>query len=62
MKLYFENAVTAMTTLLLLILLGFIGYSVWNHANIFVLGAQKRRAAALWPCRVLLCSGERRAE
>ena len=34
MKLYFGNAVTSATTLMILALLGFIVYSVFNRANI----------------------------
>ena len=34
MKLYFGSAVTAATTLMILALLGFIGYSAVNHASI----------------------------
>ena len=34
MKLYFGNAVTTATTLMILALLGFIGWSVFNRANI----------------------------
>lgn len=34
MKLYFGNAVTTATTIMILTLLGFIGYSVWNRSNI----------------------------
>ena len=34
MKLYFGNAVTAATTVMILALLGFIGWSVWGRANI----------------------------
>ena len=34
MKLYFGNAVTAATTVMILALLGFIGWSVLNRANI----------------------------
>lgn len=34
MKLYFENAVTTATTLMILALLGFIGYSIFNRSNI----------------------------
>lgn len=34
MKLYFGNAVTAATTLMLLALLGFVGWSVWGRAVI----------------------------
>ena len=34
MKLYFGNAVTTVTTIMILSLVGFIGYSVWNHNDI----------------------------
>ena len=34
MKLYFGNTVTTATTVMILALLGFIGYSVFNRANI----------------------------
>ena len=34
MKLYFGNAVTTATTLMILALLGFIGYSIVNHSSI----------------------------
>lgn len=34
MKLYFGNAITSATTLMILALLGFIVYSVFNRANI----------------------------
>ena len=34
MKLYFGNAVTTATTLMILVLLGFIGYSAANRGNI----------------------------
>jgi len=34
MRLYFGNAVTTVTTIMILALLGFIGVSVWNHSNI----------------------------
>ena len=43
---------TAVTTLLLLILLGFIGYSVWNHANILYWG---RRSAVLLLFGLAVC-------
>lgn len=38
MKLYFDNAVTTATTIMILILLGFIGYSVYNRENIIFWG------------------------
>ena len=34
MKVYFENTTTIITTILLLGLLGFIGYSIWNRESI----------------------------
>ena len=34
MKLYFGNIVTTITTIMLLILIGFIGESIGNHSNI----------------------------
>ena len=34
MRLYFGNAVTTATTLMILALLGFIGWSVFNRANV----------------------------
>ena len=34
MKLYFENIVTTITTIMLLILVGFIGESIVNRSNI----------------------------
>ena len=34
MKLYFENIVTTITTIMLLILVGFIGESIGNRSNI----------------------------
>ena len=34
MKLYFGNAVTTATTLMILALLGFIGYSIFLRVNI----------------------------
>ena len=44
MKLYFGNAVTTATTLMILALLGFIGWSVFNRVNISCWG---RRSAAV---------------
>ena len=44
MKLYFGNVVTAATTVMILALLGFIGYSVFNRADILYWG---RRSAIL---------------
>lgn len=52
MKLYFENAVTTVTTLMILALLGFIGYSVFNHENIQYWG---RRSAVLLIFGLVIC-------
>ena len=52
MKLYFENAVTTATTLMLLALLGFIGYSVYNRTNIQYWG---RRSAVLLVFGLVVC-------
>lgn len=34
MKLYFENTTTTITTIMILSLIGFIGYSVWNRSSV----------------------------
>ncbi len=52
MKLYFGNAVTTATTLMILVLLGFIGYSVWERANILYWG---RRSALLLIFGLVIC-------
>ena len=52
MKLYFGSAVTAATTLMLLALLGFIGYSAVNHAGIQYWG---RRSAILLVFGLVVC-------
>ena len=52
MKLYFGNTVTAATTLMNLALLGFIGCSVLNRANIQYWG---RRSAALLVFGLVIC-------
>ena len=52
MKLYFGNAVTTATTLMILALLGFIGHSVWNRAEILYWG---RRSAALLVFGLMVC-------
>lgn len=38
MKLYFGNAVSTATTVMLLALLGYLGYSIWNRNNILYWG------------------------
>ena len=52
MKLYFGNAVTAATTVMILALLGFIGYSVFNRAGILYWG---RRSAILLVFGLVVC-------
>lgn len=52
MKLYFENAVTKATTLMILALLGFIGYSIFNRSNISYWG---RRSAILLIFGLVVC-------
>ncbi len=52
MKLYFENAVTTATTLMILALLGFIGYSIFNRSNISYWG---RRSAILLIFGLVVC-------
>lgn len=38
MKLYFGNTITTVTTIMILLLLGFIGESVWNRSDIHYWG------------------------
>ena len=52
MKLYFGNGVTAATTLMILAMLGFIGYSVFNRTNIQYWG---RRSAILLVFGLVIC-------
>ena len=52
MKLYFGSAVTTVTTLMILALLGFIGYSAVNHAGIQYWG---RRSAILLVFGLVVC-------
>ena len=52
MKLYFGNAVTTATTLMILALLGFIAYSVYNRTNIQYWG---RRSALLLVFGLVVC-------
>ena len=52
MKLYFGNAVTTATTLMILALLGFVGYSAANHAAIQYWG---RRSALLLVFGLVVC-------
>ena len=52
MKLYFGNAVTAATTLMILALLGFIGYSIFNRTIIQHWG---RRSAAVLVFGLVIC-------
>ena len=52
MRLYFGNAVTTATTLMILALLGFIGWSVWDRAVIQYWG---RRSVLLLVFGLVVC-------
>ena len=52
MKLYFGNTVTTATTLMILALLGFIGWSIFNRVNISYWG---RRSAAVLIFGLAVC-------
>ncbi len=52
MKLYFGNAVTAATTVMILAMLAYIGYSAVNHESISCWG---RRSAALLVFGLAVC-------
>ena len=52
MKLYFGNTVTTATTLMILALLGFIGWSLFNRVSISCLG---RRSAAVLIFGLVVC-------
>ena len=52
MKLYFGNAITTATTLMILALLGFIGWSVFNRVNISCWG---RRSVLLLVFGLVVC-------
>lgn len=43
MKLYFENMVTTVTTLMILSLVGFVGYSIISRNSINYAGRYERR-------------------
>ena len=53
----FRNAVTTATTLMILALLGFIGWSGLGPRSYSVLGTQKCASACFWTCGLLLCGG-----
>ena len=52
MKLYFGNAITTATTLMLFALLGFIGWSVWGRTSIQYWG---RRSVGLLVFGLVIC-------
>lgn len=52
MKLYFGNTATTVTTIMLLVLLGFIGTSIWNRSNISYWG---RRSMFLLVYGLTIC-------
>ena len=57
MKLYFGNGVTTATTLMILAMLGLIGYSVFHRASIQYWGGQECNSAGIRTCGLLLCGG-----
>ena len=59
MKLYFGNAVTTATTLMILALLGYIGFSAWNRGNIACWG---RRTLLLLVFGLVVCCFARSEE
>ena len=59
MKLYLGNTVTTVTTIMILVLLGFIGESIANRTNINYWGAKKSVSSGIWTGYMLFCSGER---
>ena len=52
MKLYFGNAITTVTTLMLFALLGLIGWSVWGRTSIQYWG---RRSTVLLVFGLVIC-------
>lgn len=52
MKLYFGNTVTIITTIMILLLLGFIGESIWNRSSINCWG---RRSLFLLVYGLVIC-------
>ena len=60
MKLYFGNMVTTVTTLMIVSLVGFVGYSISNRSNINFWGRRSLFVFGIWSCYMLLCSGKGR--
>ena len=56
MKLYFGNTVTTVTTIMILVLLGFIGESIAKPDKHQLLGTQKSVPSGIWTYDMLLCS------
>ena len=52
MKLYFGDGITLVTTVMIIILLGFIGYSIWNRNIITFWG---RRTLLLFALGLVIC-------
>lgn len=52
MKLYIGNTITTVTTVMIIILLGFIGYSIWNRNIITFWG---RRTLLLFALGLVIC-------
>ena len=55
MKLYFGNGVTTATTLMILALLGFIGWSVWGRAVIQHWGRRRCARFGSMSCPAVQC-------
>ncbi|MFQ8900909.1 MAG: hypothetical protein ACLR7D_02335 [Lachnospira eligens] len=60
MKLYFGNMVTTVTTLMIVSLVGLVGYSIGNRTNINFWGRREPDCFGIWSCYMLLCSRKRR--
>ncbi len=58
MKLYFGNTTAAVTTIMIVALIGFIGYSIWNRTSINSWGRRSLVCTGVWSGRMLLCSSK----
>ena len=62
MKLYFGNTTTTITTLMILCLLGFIGYTIFQRANILYWGRRTLFVLVFGFGYLLSCGSQRRAD
>ena len=60
MKLYFRNMVTTVTTLMIVSLVGFVGYSISSRNSINYWGRRSLFILAYGLVNMLLCSCKRR--